>query len=78
MKRSRQVTAALVIAVFGAAFGVAACSKSDDTKQASPKPLEPVQAETSHVNSNIGDRVQAIDEEGFVAKAIPEGHRVVR
>ena len=61
MKRSRQVTAALVIAVFGAAFGVAACSKSDDAKQAPPKPLEPEQEKpVASVPTSV--TVRAIDE----------------
>ncbi len=71
MKRSRHVTAALVIAVFGAAFGVAGCSKSDDAKQAPPKPLEPAQEKpVTSIPTSV--TVQAIDEEGFVANAAPK------
>jgi tetratricopeptide (TPR) repeat protein len=67
MERTRQVTAALLVA----AFGIAACSRSDEATQAPPKSLEPAQ-EKPVTPAPTSVTVQSIDGEGFVANATPK------
>jgi len=76
MKRTRQVTVALVFALSGAAFGVAACSKSDDAKPLQPQSSEPVQAKpVMPTPTPTSVPAQAIDEEGPVATPTPKPTR---
>ena len=71
MKRTRQVTVALVFAISGAAFAVSACSKSEEAKPAQPKSSE--SAQTKPVTPTpTAVAVQAIDEEGPVAIPTPK------
>jgi tetratricopeptide (TPR) repeat protein len=67
MERTRQVTAALLIA----AFGIAACSRSDDAAQPQPKSPEPAQ-EKPATTPPAPLAVQPSDSEGFVANVTPK------
>jgi tetratricopeptide (TPR) repeat protein len=69
MKRTRQVAAALVIAV----FGVDACSKSEDAKSPQPKSSEPAQTKpVTPMPTPTSVTAQAIDDEGPVAIPTPK------
>src|SRR5262245_34333643 len=74
MKRTRQVTVALVFAVSGAAFGVAACSKSDDKNQPHGKNPQPAQEKpvTAPPAAPVPPVVQPIDSEGFIGTVPPK------
>jgi tetratricopeptide (TPR) repeat protein len=67
MRRTRQVTAALLFA----AFGLAGCSRSDEATQAQPKSPEPAQAKPVTTTPE-SLTVKPSDGEGFVA-AKPSG-----
>jgi tetratricopeptide (TPR) repeat protein len=67
MGRTRQVTAALLVA----AFGVAACSRSDTAKQTPPKSVEPVLAKPV-LAPPAPSAVPQTDGEGFVANVTPK------
>ena len=67
MDRTRQVTAALLVA----AFGVAACSRSDSAKQTPPKSPEPALAKPV-LTPSAPSAVQQTDGEGFVANVPPK------
>ena len=67
MDRTRQVTAALLVA----AFGVAACSRSDSAKQTPPKSPEPALAKPV-LTPSAPSAVQQTDGEGYVANVPPK------
>jgi tetratricopeptide (TPR) repeat protein len=71
MERTRQVTATLLVVAFGAAFGVVACSKTENTKLSQPKSFQPVQAQPV-TPPPASVPAQAIDEEGPVAIPTPK------
>ena len=69
MERTRQIAAALLIT----AFGVSACSKSDDAKRSQPKSSEPVLAKpVTPTPTPTPVPAQTIDEEGPVAIPTPK------
>ena len=73
MKRTRQVTVALVFAVSGAAFGAAACSKSDDKLQPQVKsPQSTKEKPVPDSSMPVGVEIRTIDEEGPVAIPPPK------
>jgi tetratricopeptide (TPR) repeat protein len=63
--------AALYIAMFGATFGIAACSRSDEAAQAPPKSPEPAQ-DKSATASPEPVAVKPMDGEGFIASPPPK------
>ena len=67
MERTRQIAAALLIA----AFGVAACSKSDKAQQTPPKSLEPALSKPV-LTPPAPIAAQPTDSEGFVANVPPK------
>jgi tetratricopeptide (TPR) repeat protein len=66
MERTRQVTAALLVA----AFGIAACSKSEEAKQAEPKSPE-LALEKPVTAPPAPQPVQPSDSEGLIGNAPP-------
>ena len=70
MKRTRQVTAALMVA----ALGVAACSRSDDKNQPQPQTPQPTQERpvTTPSVASVPPVVQPSDGEGFIGTVPPK------
>ncbi len=71
MRRTRLAAAALYIAMLGATFGIAACSKSDEATQAPPKSPEPAQGKPVAAPPEPL-AVKPTDGEGFVASPPPK------
>ena len=71
MRRTRLAAAALYIAMLGATFGIAACSRSDEATQAPPKSPEPAQGKPAAAPPEPV-AVKPTDGEGFIASPPPK------